>query len=251
MNLELQELLNSVEQATGYTVSVTTKEISTHASFVSATPERPVHAVFINPKYAQWGDYLLAMQCSMILIKWKDITRIPDFSPDPQIVNNQIRNISGKMENIPAPAAQKFSSMLISGLLQQLNSIPIQMMAVEICRDRCPSLHRQQNESIQNELREMTSVLDKKIQSTTPQEIFERCVAMNAAYSYHWAEVSGDASITLSYQAAGFCAKGKELLGAYKTIDPKSVTRYQETVDSWAGYLNLNGWYTWRYRSNR
>ena len=69
-----------VEERTGFRVAVTPKpDLSTHASMQSATAALPVHQIFVNPKYENVADYLVAMQCAMLLLKWSDPEHVVDF----------------------------------------------------------------------------------------------------------------------------------------------------------------------------
>jgi hypothetical protein len=251
VNEDLRGLLGVVERQTGYAVAITRGDIRTHSAMVSASLDQPVHAVYINPQYEKWGDYLAAMQCAMLLIKWADPTRIPDFGLDKQVVTLHVQRIARKVKGLPASSAVQYAHMVVTGLLQQVNSVPMQMMAMEICRKHCPSLWTQQQESVANELREMAGVLAKRVREMSPKEIYERSVAINAAYVYNWAEESGDHSVTLPYEALGYSKMGVELLNAYRAVDRDSKDSYPVAVDAWAHMLDIVGWYTWSYRKAR
>src|SRR5687768_5263269 len=80
MSPDLTELFALVKTRTGYPVSVTPMEgQASHVSMRSATREAPVHAIFPNPRYEQFANYLVATQCAMILFKWADPGGVSDF----------------------------------------------------------------------------------------------------------------------------------------------------------------------------
>ena len=80
MSPELIKLFALVEDRTGYPVSVTPMENqSSHVSMRSATRDTPVHAIFPNPRYERFANYLVAAQCAMILFKWADPRGVSDF----------------------------------------------------------------------------------------------------------------------------------------------------------------------------
>ena len=69
------KLLAQVESVTGYRLSVTTEpaeKVRIYATMHSATPANPVHVVVLNERCAEWGDYITAVQCVMLLAQWED-----------------------------------------------------------------------------------------------------------------------------------------------------------------------------------
>ena len=82
---DLDRVKEMVKQRTGYAVSVTpSTSIQSHAAMQSATRDVPVHMVLINPKCEKFGNYLVAAQCAMLLIKWASPRRISDFTVSDQ-----------------------------------------------------------------------------------------------------------------------------------------------------------------------
>jgi hypothetical protein len=80
MNQDTEKLLDLVAQKTGYKVSVgQTKDITSFARMVSASQANPMHIIDVNEKYHKLGDYIVAVQCAMLLIKWTNPEKIPSF----------------------------------------------------------------------------------------------------------------------------------------------------------------------------
>ena len=68
---ELTKVFKLVEERTGYPVSVVgDPSLDTMAGMRAATAAAPVHLVKVNPDYEQVGNYLIALQCAMLLVKW-------------------------------------------------------------------------------------------------------------------------------------------------------------------------------------
>ena len=139
---DTQKMMDLVEEKTGYRVSVSVDNtITTHASMVSARSSVPVHLVKVNPKYEKYGDYLVAVQCAMLLIKWGDPARIPDFvildKNAAYLQDKFAKQVSAK--GIPVDTARQYASMIVTGILQQLNSLPIQIISMGMIADLCPS----------------------------------------------------------------------------------------------------------------
>jgi hypothetical protein len=249
---DTQKIMDLVEQKTGYRVSVSVDStITTHVAMVSASSSVPVHVVKVNPKYEKYGDYLVAIQSAMLLIKWGDPKRIPDFA----ILEKKVGYIKDKFEKqvmakgIPKHSAHQYANMIVMGILQQLNSLPIQMFSMDMVAGLAPGLRLLQEESVNNELREASASFTTQVKEITPKEIFERNAAMNAAYAINWSKISGDTIMLLPYQSLGYISRGEKLLEKYEALSTKrDPDRYIETVDAWAEELKMATWYEWRYR---
>jgi hypothetical protein len=145
--------------------------------------------------------------------------------------------------------ARQYADMIVIGILQQLNSLPIQFISMDMIADLCPGLRLLQEESVNNEMREASAAFTPKIQKITPKEIFDRNAAMNAAYAIKWSRVSGDTMVLLPYRSLGYLNRGEKLLEKYESLSTKKdPDRYIETVDAWAKDLKMETWYEWHYR---
>ena len=249
---EVQMIMDMVEKKTGYGVSILVDDkISTHAGMVSATSLTPMHIVKINPKYEKYGDYLIALQCAMLLIKWGDPNRIPDFV----VLNDKANSLVDKFSNLtkkqgmPSEAANEYAKMIVVGVLQQLNSIPIQIISMDMITNLCPGLGALQKESVSNEIREASRSFSKRIRKMTPKAIFDQNASMNAAYAIRWSQISDNKTVLLPYRSLGYINKGNRLIDIYEAVAQKSDPgRYTEIVDGWATILKMDHWYEWRYR---
>jgi hypothetical protein len=69
MNSDTKILLELVAKQTGYKVSVgQTKDITSYARMVAASQANPMHIIDVNEKYHKLGDYIVAVQCAMLLV---------------------------------------------------------------------------------------------------------------------------------------------------------------------------------------
>jgi hypothetical protein len=248
---DLKRIMDMVESQTGYPVSVSLDpSITTHSAMLSAAEGRAAHLVRLNPKYERYSNALVAQQSAMLLIKWADPNRIPDFRVAPGKVEALKIRLMPEMKKrgYDTSIANKYLEMIVLGLLQQLNSIPCQIMAAEACYELCPNLREEITLSMKSELKETSGVLDPKIKGATPLEIYTRSVAMNAAFAKRWADKSGDRLALLPYEASGFIKKATELCKALDLLPADSPDRYPRAVDSWAKVLDMEAWYEFIYR---
>ncbi len=247
---DTQKMMDLVEENTGYKVALSTSsEIATHGQMTSASKHNPMHLINVSTKYPKYGDYIVAIQCAMLLIKWRHPKKLPNFALRNDKIKYLVNKFSKKKElnKTHDHVAQQYSRMIVQGILQQLNSIPSEMMAIDMCFELCPGLHSQQAESIKNTLRELTSVLNPRIRKQTPSEIFEKNAAMNTAFALHWCKYSNETTSLTPFKVLGFLHKGQELFDAYETINKDSPDRYVATIDAWAKILKMSTWYKWEY----
>jgi hypothetical protein len=248
---ELVKVFKLVEERTGYPVSVVGEpSLTTMSAMQSATAATNVHLVQINPKHEKVANYLVALQCAMLLVKWHDPERIPDF-----VLNGEkVRYLEGKVASgmrrmkLPESAVARVASSLIQGLLLQLNSVPASILAAEWCHAECHGLRQEQETAMLQELRQASASLAPSVRTHTPADIFDRSIAMNAAYALWWTETSGDRLGLLPYQVTGYLKKGEELLTAMKKIPEDMLVKHPDTVDAWAEILHMQGWYEWHFR---
>jgi hypothetical protein len=249
---DAQKMMDLVEEKTGYKVSISVDDtITTQASMISARSSLPMHVIKVKPQFEKYGDYLVAVQCAMLLIKWAEPARIPDFA----ILNSKMDYLQKKFagqasaKGLPSDTAHQYASMIVAGILQQLNSTPIQILSMEMITELCPGLHLLQEESVKNEMREASDAFTPQIQKITPKEIFDRNASMNAAYAIKWSRLSGDTMALLPYQSLGYIKLGEKLIEEYESLSTKkNPDRYVETVDAWAKELRMETWYEWHYR---
>ena len=252
MDIELQGLMDKVKDVTGFPVTVAgDPDMPTHSRMVSATGQRPVHAVFVNPQHERFGDYLVALQCSMLLVKWSKADEVLDFVVRRDKLDYLVGKFAKQVESkgMRGEGAMQYANMVVRGLLQQVNSLPMQMLAIEMVHHSCPSLSKSQGRlSGRQELQDMSKVLGKSVKDFSPPEIFERNATMNAAFALFWSRLTGDSVCVLPYKALGFAPKGERLLKAYDEAGKDSPSRHRDIVDAWANELKMANWYEWRAR---
>jgi hypothetical protein len=248
------QLIAEVEQTTGYKVVVDTVDgISEHAQMISARPDLPVHTIRVSKAKLPTADYIVAAQCSMLLRTWSDPTRIPVFIPAPE----KLRYLADRAANskplsqLPAKIAQETALQLTQGLLNQLRSMPSEILAIRECRARCPDLHEMQADAVESELRLISENFAPKVRSFAPDFIWRNNVSMNSAYALSWSQLTDSSLPMLPYQSAGFSETAAKLLAELSSREARTSPLYIEAVDAWAEHLGLRTAYIWEFRSAR
>ena len=254
MNEAVDRVLFLVHRQTGYPVSVSPrKDLQTHASMITATHETPVHAIFINPAFERCANYLVAMQAAMILVKWADPQRIPDFVLNRQEIQSIVEKFlrDERVLRIEKTLARPFIQSLCQGLALLLTSTPVQILAADWCYKNCPELEAEQRTHVRQEIRQASASLTKEIRQRTPEYIFARNATMNAAHAAWWSALAEDTQALLPYEFFGFKDKGLQLYSKAMGGFPDNPNRYCEVVDSWADALDMRSWYKWQYRQGK
>jgi hypothetical protein len=255
MNSEgTKQLITQVEQATGFKVVVDTVDgILEHAQMISAHPELPVHTIRVNKAKLAHAEYIVAAQCATLLRLWSNPARIPVFSPSPEKFRYFADRAatSKPLSQLPARLAQQTSVQLAQGLLNQLRSVPSEILAIRDCWTQCPDLREMQVDTVETELRLISETFAPRIRSITPEQIWKNNVAMSSTYALNWSELAGSPLAMLPYQSAGFGDTAAKLLGEVNTRSDKTSELYAQAVDAWAQHLGLRTLYTWEYRNAR
>ena len=248
----VKKIINQVEEITDFKVSVSSDaSIQTSANMKVATSDNPFHIILINPKFDRASNYLVAVQCLMLLEKWETNGQVTDFILVDDKINYFIDKMAKKIKSkqIPETSKKQFASQIVIGLLQQLNSFPCEIFAATKCFQRYPLLKEEQMYIIQEEIKENLQALSPQIKSIVPEDIFENNATMNSAFASWWEELSGEEGITIPFKAMGYLGKGKKLIDIAKNIlDDNSSNKYQKAVDLWAEELFLKNYYKWQHR---
>jgi hypothetical protein len=186
----------------------------------SATCDTPVHAIFPNPRYERFANYLVAAQCAMILFQWADPQGVSDFIVNDPKADVLKRKIVGTFQGqgMPAATAKQYAESLVNGLLRQLTSSPLEILSVDWCFREYPELRVEQEAYVNAHLRELSATLAPNIRKMTPREIYDRAVPMNAAYTLRWADLSGERVGLLPYETLGFVKPARDLLNDLENI---------------------------------
>lgn len=252
-NADTQHMIDLVERQTGYRVTVDViSGIHEHAQMISARPEAPGHIIRVNAEHRQRADYIVAVQCGMLLVLWSDPTNVPGMTFE----QAKCYFLAGKwaktkqLAAIPAETAARKANFYVESLLRQVNSTPLEIRVANLCYESCPSLREMQAESFTTHLRGISEAFSPKIKDTAPPDVFQKNVAMNAAVALNWARLSGSRMCLLPYESTGHVDAGQKLLDIVDSAPEPTSANHMRTVDAWAEALSLRTLYRWEL-SNR
>jgi len=252
-NADTQNMIDLVERQTGYRVTVDViSGIHEHAQMISARPEAPAHIIRVNADLRQRADYIVAVQCGMLLVLWSNPKKVPGMAFE----KSKCDFLAGKwaktkqLAALPAETAAKTASFYVDNLVRQVSSNPLEIHVANLCYESCPSLRDMQAESFTAHLRGISEAFSPKIKEIAPAEVFQKNMAMNAAVALNWARLSGSRMCLLPYESTGLVDAGQKLLDVIDAAPEHTSENHMRTVDAWAEELLLRTLYRWEL-SNR
>ena len=257
-NADTQNMIDLVERQTGYRVTVDViSGIHEHAQMISARPEAPAHIIRVHADRRQHADYIVAVQCGMLLLLWSNPTKVPgmafekakcDYLAGKWAKTKQLATLQDR--RCRTDVAGQTANFYVKSLLMQLNSTPLEIRVANLCYESCPSLRDMQAESFNAHLRSISEVFSPKIKALAPQDAFQKNVAMNAALALNWARLSGSRLCLMPYESTGHIDAGQKLFDVVDTATAHTSENHMRTVDAWAEQLSLRTLYRWEL-SNR
>lgn len=253
-NTDTHKLLNQVEEQTGCRVVLgTTENAIGDAEMITAGTGHPVHLINVSSRSLQFSDYIVAVQCSMILIMWSHPEGIPQF----RLVADKVAEAALRAANfqslakLPRQHAERMGQTMVNGLLHQLLSTPSELLAIEYCFNECPSLRQMQAESVNANLRRNTASLKPEIKELTPLDIYEKNQVMCATLARYWCGVTKSNLPMLPYSSIGVENHANILLHKFFKASGSLGERSVSVVDSWAKDLDLSDLYEWKFRTKQ
>ena len=250
---DTKHMLELVEQRTGYRVSVDLiSGIHEHAQMISARPGNPVHMISVNSTQRAFADYIVAVQCGILVVLWSDPQKVPAMALEERATTALAARWAGlaPLASLPADVSKKVARHYVEGLVKQVQSMPLEIGVAKLVFEKCPALREAQAESFRAQLQNLSQVFTAKVKDSAPVEVFQKNVAMNAALALGWSEISGDRIALLPYESTGHLESGKKLFAALQAVSLLDSSAYTGVVDTWARILSLEGLYRWDF-SNR
>jgi hypothetical protein len=250
---DTQNLINLVEEVTGYRATIDVIDgINESARMVSARPGSPAHLISVNSKQVRYADYIVAIQCGMLLVLWSDPSRVPNMVSESAKCDYWGKRWaqSKQLRSLPQGGAMKMAGFYLQGLIHQLQSMPLEIRVTRFCFETCPGLRDMQYEMVTANLRQLSEVFSPQIRAQAPAEVFDRNVAMNAALAKAWGDLIESKLPMIPYEATGFLERAEKLVAAVDALPEATSESHLKSVDSWAEQLGMSSLFRWE-SSNR
>jgi hypothetical protein len=255
MDAYTKNLVEEVHQRTGYPVVVEVAGgLSDHARMVSARPASPVHLIEVNEHYRAQADYIVAAQCSMLLVTWSDPSCVWGITTRREKADHRIEKWSKAkpLKTLDAAKLSEIAELYLRGILNQLFSLPLEISVFSRIFAEADSLREAQSTLQEAYLRRLSSIIAPTFKSSLPEDVFRANVGMNAAMAIGWSRLTGQRAPLIPYESVGALEVGGQLLKFAEDINEhRTAESHKAIVDAWAVVLSLRSLYEWESSDRR
>ena len=255
MDAYTKNLIAEVQKVTGYPVSVEVADgLSDHARMISARPQTPFHLVEVNADYRAQADYIIAAQCSMLLVTWSDPSQVWALSTQSDKASHRIEKWCKvkPLKLLDSAKSAHIGTLYLQGLLNQLFSLPLEIVVAGQIFAEAETLRASQSSLQDAYLRRLSSILAPNFRSSLPEDVFHANVGMNAAMAMGWSRLTGQKAPVIPYESIGAADMGGRLLELTEELGTqRTSTSHMLTVDAWAELLSLRSLYAWESSDRR
>ena len=247
----LNRLMAEVEARTGYSVIVVNDDkLQSNVVMKTASSELPNHIIMLNPEYERGANYLVAAQCLMLLMKQASEKEVCEFAVLDEKFEYLVGKALGQMTkiNIPSDIRRPYAEQIVKGLLQQLNSMPCEIMGIRKIHRDAPELRTEMEYVLNSVLAVNLEALSPEIRASSPKDIFTKNATMNAAFAIICGDVLGNQGLVQPYKNIGLLDEGNKLADIIRNLSGPEETLYRKAVDSWAEHLKMRTMYKWTLR---
>ena len=251
MRSDTKKLLGLVRDLTGYEVNVESADTEAgNAEMISAAPGHPVHLIKVSRANLGAADYIVAVQCTILIAMWSHPAGVPQFRPEREKMLSAIGELTDReqLAGIPEEKRVEFARSIVEGQLHQLRSTPFELWGIDYCYRECPGLRDLQSDAVTATLRANAYTMRPNFSKLVPSAILVHSQAMGATLALFWSELIGDERPMMPYSAVGLDTDAKLLAGIFRSADGSPGQRCVDTVDAWAVKLGLRDMYEWSYR---
>jgi hypothetical protein len=242
------DVLRSVEEATGRPVVVQTDtSLGTLLAKVKmARGSVPAHFVTYNPTTGA-ADYAICLECGYLLRMFK----VPESERFSLGADSQGRQeaevlVAGHLKKKGmAPPKEILLGMVerfVTGLVQQLRSMPIGLRVDAWIRQCYPDLEQQQKKGVVRQLNDNAASLKPEVRQFAPAKIIDANISMNAAFALFWSRTWADPLLAVPYKSSGHLAAGEKLLRMLNEL-PDDPASDRMLIEAWGSQVGLTGWY--------
>lgn len=242
------DLVETVAQVTGKPIEFRIDRTSqVPASVKIARFRMPHHLLKIRPDQAFVVSYLIANKCANILRMWRLHTE------DRKVVATSDRTLAAAGESIresmgagSATLPDNIISMLVTGVINQLSNLPVQVRIERWVASNLPDLRSEQRVYLERDVAETVAGLGADVERLTPPIVFTTSNAMTYAYVRGVGELVGTNWTQRYNNFQSIVRKGKDLYALIGDDDDGSHTSDVKLVDVWGSLLGITSWYVWQ-----
>jgi hypothetical protein len=247
-----EDILELVKTATGLPVTVAyVPSIGVAATLQLARGGARSHRILLESGSPYPLDYLVSRECGRILrlysVPADDRVELAPSAGGREAVEGLLRAKDGlaARHRLGDNDVRRLADKLYGGLVHQLTATAVGLRVDDWLRTTFTDLVDLQEATVRRELEDHLQMLEPEVRAMTPPKALMASLAMNAAEAAYWSRVWDESDLLEPYRRPGSFRDGRALLRAWREM-PSEPTYDRALVDSWAGLLGLDGWYSWR-----
>ncbi|MCX5975456.1 MAG: hypothetical protein NTV33_01135 [Coprothermobacterota bacterium] len=246
----VQSILDSVSSSTGKGFEFREKrDLLVHAPLKLARGGMPAHIIYFNPTHGQALNHLVAHECGHVLRMWSVPERerlIPKLSEENHntALLQIVEDIPELAQSMPIEKLVGLINTQYQGLVQQLVSMPPDIMIEYWLYDDFPDLRSCQQISLQLQRIEALKGLDSQISRRASAKI----VAASNTMSYCYFRLVGlhiGQNLVSPYSGSVYINRGKELAEITAREYRNDYSGDIAMINRWAVFFELQDWFSW------
>lgn len=245
-----QDILNLISDLTHKPFEFIHKpDLKTMAIVKMARASMPSHIIYYHTSGGGIIDHLIAHECGHIYRMWSispEYRKVPAANEENRrFANKQIESDIARLSSIMT--YQQFNSnfgIWFDGIIKQVTSMPVDMRIEKWIYEKYPELRKVQAVSIDQQIRDNTQSLSRKVSQFAPKKIYDANNFMNYAFALYMEYLLGK-KYTAPYKSTPYTGLGSKLAEPVIKSEDLGYKQDIEIINQWTDMLGLKGWYFW------
>lgn len=203
------------------------------------------HIVKVKENSTARVNHIIIHECGHIL-------RMMQADPDQRVVpssntdttNQAFADLAHDLQTLPAEAREEIFNHWLTGLINQLVNLPVDVRIEKWIHDTYPAFRDTQTKSVAVDVKTCLRGLSEEIRRNTIEPIFSKSNAMVYAYLRGISGITGENYLP-HFKKYPEIKKGGRKLYAFLETEDKGFVQDVAIINSWAEILEIESWFAW------
>lgn len=244
-----EEIVSDIENRTKKEmVFIERPDLKVRATIKMARKNMSNHFFYAKNFHSEAINHLVVHECAHILriLSAPEKDRLAPGVKNENIIYYKAsidKSLPKIFKEMPKKTLDIILDLWLNGIIRQLTNLPVDYRIEYWIYNNFPDLRKIQKESVENDLKTSIQSLSKEVKMIVPPLIFEKSYLMNYAYTILIDKLLGTNYLPY-YKNLDNLDAGDKLASLLKTED-RGYNQDIDTINRWAGILNLSNWFTW------
>lgn len=240
-------LVLDVHAKTGYPIQlVPERSLEFDSEVRVARPGQPWHQISSSPEYGQFLTHFLVSGARKILRFYSapaDKRYVPGIVDGRRLPSEDEADLRRRVP-IPDHLVAASSAFLLTGLVRQVTSFPIDLRVESELYEELPEHRPLQRAYLDRQVKDIEPHFDREIADVAPSRVYAASSAMNVVLADEAAELAGTPPGPLA-RTSPHRAMGTRLRQILRDEKAPGHVGDRYVADRWAEELGVRGWYEW------